>query len=132
MFLVSRFWSGEQITSAADPKFSQLGFPEGFKNEKSWARLESHFEASRSCDGCVEVEKTIAYSISGSPAAKCSASGLKIESAAMNALSKQGSYDYIMIAGPTASGKSQLAIDLALEVGGEVINADSMQLYDGL
>ena len=39
---------------------------------------------------------------------------------------------YIMIAGPTAAGKSQLAIDLAQRFAGAVINADSMQLYDGL
>ena len=39
---------------------------------------------------------------------------------------------YIMITGPTASGKSQLAIDLARRFSGAVINADSMQLYDGL
>ena len=39
---------------------------------------------------------------------------------------------YIMIAGPTASGKSQLAIDLARRSGGAVINADSMQLYADL
>ncbi|MDO5385713.1 MAG: tRNA (adenosine(37)-N6)-dimethylallyltransferase MiaA [Pseudomonadota bacterium] len=35
----------------------------------------------------------------------------------------------IVIAGPTASGKSQLAIDAALAVGGVVVNADSMQVY---
>ena len=39
---------------------------------------------------------------------------------------------YIMIAGPTASGKSQLAVDLAYKLDGEVINADSMQLYADL
>ena len=39
---------------------------------------------------------------------------------------------YIMIAGPTASGKSQLAIDLARRFNGAVINADSMQLYSDL
>lgn len=38
----------------------------------------------------------------------------------------------IVIAGPTASGKSRLAIDVALACDGEVINADSMQLYQGL
>ncbi|MDD9901401.1 MAG: tRNA (adenosine(37)-N6)-dimethylallyltransferase MiaA [Alphaproteobacteria bacterium] len=38
----------------------------------------------------------------------------------------------IIIGGPTASGKSGLALDLAQELGGVVINADSMQLYDGL
>lgn len=35
----------------------------------------------------------------------------------------------IIIAGPTASGKSDLAVELALEVDGEVISADSMQIY---
>ena len=39
---------------------------------------------------------------------------------------------YIMIAGPTASGKSQLALELAAAVDGEIINADSMQLYGDL
>jgi tRNA dimethylallyltransferase len=34
-----------------------------------------------------------------------------------------------LIAGPTASGKSALALKLAQMAGGDVINADSMQLY---
>lgn len=34
-----------------------------------------------------------------------------------------------IIGGPTASGKSDFAIDLAKRVGGEIINGDSMQLY---
>lgn len=38
----------------------------------------------------------------------------------------------IIIAGPTASGKSRLAIEVATAVGGVVINADSMQLYQGM
>ena len=38
----------------------------------------------------------------------------------------------IVIAGPTASGKTSLAIALARAVGGEVINADSMQIYRDL
>jgi tRNA dimethylallyltransferase len=38
----------------------------------------------------------------------------------------------IVIGGPTASGKSGLALALAHELGGTVINADSMQLYDAL
>lgn len=38
----------------------------------------------------------------------------------------------IAIVGPTAVGKSDLAIDLALKIDGEVINADAMQLYKGL
>lgn len=37
-----------------------------------------------------------------------------------------------LIAGPTASGKSALALTLAEAVGGEIVNADSMQLYAGL
>ena len=35
----------------------------------------------------------------------------------------------IIIAGPTASGKTDLAIEVAKRVGGEVISADSMQIY---
>ena len=37
-----------------------------------------------------------------------------------------------LIAGPTASGKSALALKLAEEMGGEIVNADSMQLYADL
>ena len=35
----------------------------------------------------------------------------------------------ILLAGPTASGKSNLAIHLAKKLNGEIINADSMQVY---
>ena len=35
----------------------------------------------------------------------------------------------VVVAGPTASGKSALALDLAEEFGGVIINADSMQVY---
>lgn len=38
----------------------------------------------------------------------------------------------IVIVGPTASGKSELAARLARELGGEVISADSRQVYRGL
>jgi tRNA dimethylallyltransferase len=38
----------------------------------------------------------------------------------------------ITVIGPTAAGKSALSIALAHELGGEVINADSMQLYRGM
>lgn len=38
----------------------------------------------------------------------------------------------VLIAGPTASGKSALASRLAERLGGVVIDADSMQIYDGL
>ena len=52
--------------------------------------------------------------------------------AVQNALNGELPASYIMIAGPTASGKSQLAVDLACQLDGEVINADSMQLYADL
>ncbi|TFV79024.1 tRNA (adenosine(37)-N6)-dimethylallyltransferase MiaA [Bradyrhizobium frederickii] len=38
----------------------------------------------------------------------------------------------VLIAGPTASGKSALALELALATGGIVVNADSMQVYRDL
>lgn len=38
----------------------------------------------------------------------------------------------IAVIGPTAAGKSDLAVDIALELGGEVVNTDSMQLYRGM
>ncbi len=38
----------------------------------------------------------------------------------------------VVIAGPTASGKSRLSVELALALGGEIINADSMQVYRGM
>ena len=38
----------------------------------------------------------------------------------------------ILIAGPTASGKSEFAIKLANKINGEIINADSMQVYKQL
>jgi len=38
----------------------------------------------------------------------------------------------VIIGGPTCSGKSSLAVELALLLGGEIINADSMQVYRGM
>jgi tRNA dimethylallyltransferase len=38
----------------------------------------------------------------------------------------------IAVVGPTAAGKSGLGVALALALGGEVVNADSMQLYRGM
>lgn len=38
----------------------------------------------------------------------------------------------ICIVGPTASGKSQLAQEIALRIDGEVVSADSMQIYRGM
>jgi len=55
-----------------------------------------------------------------------------VSKAVQNALKDKLPDCYIMIAGPTASGKSQMAVDLAFQFDGEVINADSMQLYADL
>jgi tRNA dimethylallyltransferase len=41
-------------------------------------------------------------------------------------------YSAILIAGPTASGKSALALRLAERLGGTIVNADSMQVYRDL
>ena len=38
----------------------------------------------------------------------------------------------IVIVGPTGSGKSQLALDLAGAAGGEIVSADSQQVYRGM
>jgi len=38
----------------------------------------------------------------------------------------------VVLVGPTAAGKSDLAVALARAVGGEVVNADAMQLYRGM
>ena len=37
----------------------------------------------------------------------------------------------IFIVGTTGVGKSKLGLDLATKLNGEIINADSMQIYDG-
>ena len=41
-------------------------------------------------------------------------------------------FDLIIIGGPTASGKSALALETARKNNGEIVNCDSMQLYKGL
>lgn len=38
----------------------------------------------------------------------------------------------VVVAGPTGTGKSDLAVELALRLDGEIVNADSMQLYRGM
>ena len=38
----------------------------------------------------------------------------------------------VAVVGPTATGKTALAVELARRLGGEVVNADSMQLYRGM
>src|SRR5690349_18831025 len=41
-------------------------------------------------------------------------------------------FQSILIAGPTAVGKSEVGLALAERVGGEIISVDSMQVYQGL
>ena len=43
-----------------------------------------------------------------------------------------GAAPLVAVVGPTATGKSDLALALAEHVGGEVVNADAMQLYRGM
>ena len=48
----------------------------------------------------------------------------------MNMMSKN--IPTIVITGPTASGKTKLSLELAKNNNGEIINADIMQMYEGL
>ncbi|MEL4069481.1 tRNA (adenosine(37)-N6)-dimethylallyltransferase MiaA [Ochrobactrum sp. GPK 3] len=47
-------------------------------------------------------------------------------------MSEEAIKNAILIAGPTASGKSALAVHMARETGGFIVNTDSMQVYDVL
>ncbi|XBQ15365.1 MAG: tRNA (adenosine(37)-N6)-dimethylallyltransferase MiaA [Oceanicaulis sp.] len=40
--------------------------------------------------------------------------------------------DILLLGGPTASGKTALSLHAAQRLGGEIVNADSMQVYEGL
>lgn len=41
-------------------------------------------------------------------------------------------FDLLVVCGPNASGKTRLAVELALDYGGEILSADSRQLYRGM
>ncbi|MDF1495743.1 tRNA (adenosine(37)-N6)-dimethylallyltransferase MiaA [Caproiciproducens sp. CPB-2] len=47
-------------------------------------------------------------------------------------MSRKDKIPVAAVVGPTASGKSRLAVELALRRNGEVISADSMQIYKGM
>lgn len=49
----------------------------------------------------------------------------------LDALYSRG-YEAIAVAGPTASGKTGLSVELAQALGAEVISCDSMQIYEGM
>ena len=55
----------------------------------------------------------------------------KIANYSMN-IQQYTNHDLIVILGPTASGKTQLAVQLANELNGEIISADSRQVYRGM
>ena len=38
----------------------------------------------------------------------------------------------VVITGPTATGKTRLSVELAKKFGGEIVSADSMQIYRGM
>lgn len=47
-------------------------------------------------------------------------------------MQKTKSNTVFVITGPTASGKSGLGVAIAKKINGEIISADSMQIYKGL
>ncbi|MEO7753171.1 MAG: tRNA (adenosine(37)-N6)-dimethylallyltransferase MiaA [Terracoccus sp.] len=47
-------------------------------------------------------------------------------------MTDQPRHPVVAVVGPTATGKSDLALDLAERLGGEIVNADAMQLYRGM
>src|ERR1700687_3043567 len=79
-------------------------------------------------------EGRIASAPSTTVESSAGSAGLQIRVATrdMQVNSLQESSKAVLIAGPTASGKSALALELAQKTGGVVINADSMQVYRDL
>lgn len=47
-------------------------------------------------------------------------------------MAESGKKRILAVVGPTASGKSALALELALRLGGEIVSCDSMQVYRGM
>ncbi|MBR1869498.1 MAG: tRNA dimethylallyltransferase [Bacteroidales bacterium] len=45
---------------------------------------------------------------------------------------RAGEYDLVCVLGPTASGKTRYAVSLARAIGGEILSADSRQVYRGM
>lgn len=50
----------------------------------------------------------------------------------MGPVAPSGAQAVVAVVGPTGTGKSDLAVELALALDGEVVNADSMQFYRGM
>ena len=55
-----------------------------------------------------------------------------IDAAALVAAIADGTYDCICVLGPTASGKTKYAVNLARRIGAEILSADSRQVYKGM
>lgn len=49
-----------------------------------------------------------------------------------NRLNPEKKRKIIVVCGPTASGKTALAVEIALKFGGEIVSADSVSVYKGL
>ena len=47
-------------------------------------------------------------------------------------VNKKSKLDFIIITGPTATGKTKVAVDIAYQYNGEIISADSRQIYKGM
>lgn len=47
-------------------------------------------------------------------------------------MTDNGRKKLIILTGPTAAGKTALSIELAKRIGGQIISADSMQVYKGM
>ena len=46
--------------------------------------------------------------------------------------SNKKALNFIVITGPTATGKTKVAVDIAYQYNGEIISADSRQIYKGM
>ena len=55
-----------------------------------------------------------------------------IDVAALSRALAAGEVDLVCVIGPTASGKTRYAVSLARELGGEILSADSRQVYRGM
>ena len=55
-----------------------------------------------------------------------------IDVAALSRALAAGEVDLVCVVGPTASGKTRYAVSLARELGGEILSADSRQVYRGM
>ena len=47
-------------------------------------------------------------------------------------MEKREKLPLVILTGPTAVGKTELSVELAKRIGGEIISADSMQVYRGM